>query len=79
MGIVEELTVTQFKVLNLLVDEITLGTQARVVLLNANDGELFSDTVEITWTPGELAVIRAKIDARKAAFASATGWTEYTP
>lgn len=84
MSIVSRTTVTQF---DLAVAGIQykwnpngsfadLVIMADVRLFSVDGRQLFTDTLEVPLSAGEKTVLKARLDEKKALYASLTGWTE---
>lgn len=84
MSIVDRVTVKKF-------DLVTSGIQYRwnpdgsfadlvimadVRLFSVDGRQLFTDTLEVPLSAGEKAILKARLDEKKALYASLTGWTE---
>ena len=81
MNIVDKTTVTQFELVRLCHQPTAAGlvTMADIRLRNAAGQIISRHSIDVTWTPQELAVLEAKIAEKEMDFAAATGWTKYVP
>ena len=81
MTIQDRVTVTQFELVRLCHQPTAAGlvTMADIRLRNAAGAIIGRHSIDVTWTPQELAVLEAKVAERETEFAAATGWTKYVP
>jgi len=82
MTIVDRTTITQFELVRMCHEPTgdgSLQTLADVRLRNASGRIIGSHSIDVTWTPQELAVLEAKIAEKEMDFAAATEWTKYVP
>ena len=81
MTIQDRVTVTQFELVRLCHQPTADGlmTVADIRLRNAAGRIIGRHSIDVTWTPQELAVLEAKIAEKEMDFAAATEWTKYMP